>query len=177
MAIHNIIYVDDSDTILSEDTITLEEVYRRRKSRRIRVAKRLYKRFPLFTAEFMQEEFPGTTADQVAEIVSKKTRKTKSYRKVKSGLARFGRYPLMQKALQDYKESGDVDKLKEAQRLRSNMTKDFQFKFRIGKEVKYFRLPAHASYSIAKQIAAIKCDSWEELDSKWHELTKYGLTG
>lgn len=64
-------------------SITLDQVIKRKAMRRRRVAKRLLQRAPLFAVEEMQSEFPGYTYEQFESDVLRKTRKGKRFRRPK----------------------------------------------------------------------------------------------
>lgn len=166
---HQIVYQAPEQTRV----ITLEQATRRRSVRKKRVASRMHKKYPLFAAQFMQDEFPEVTQEEVIEIISNK-KPSRSRRAKKSGLAKYGRYQLFQKYLAQYKLYGKIEDLKEAQRLRQNMAKDFLFDMRCQGEKRIYRLPATASLIIVRQIAALRFSTWEELESQWAEVTKYG---
>ena len=142
---HHITITAPHETAQRYDEITLEQVIKRRAQRKRRVAKRLYKRAPLFAAEFMCEEFPETTQADVIEAVSRPTRKRKSQRTKKNGLKRYGRYPLYEKALHQYYQTGDLDALAEAQRWRNRLALDFEFYMRCQGQSRIYRLAPTAS--------------------------------
>lgn len=157
------------------EEITLEQFYRRRDQRKRRVAKRLFKRAPLFTEELMRDEFPEITQAEVQEIVARPIRKRKSHRSRKSGLKKYGRYPLYFAALEQYHSSGKAKDLAEAQGLRNRMAKDFLFDMRCQGEQRIYRLPATASLNTVRRIAALKFSTFEDLEAQWDEVTKYGI--
>ena len=157
------------------EAITLEQFYRRRSQRKRRVAKRLFKKAPLFAVELMRTEFPEVTLAEVQEIIARPTRKSKSVRSKKIGLKKYGRYPLYFGALERYRESGDVAHLAEAQGLRNRMAKDFLFEMRCQGERRTYRLTATASLRTVRQIAALKFSTFEDLEAQWDEVTKYGI--
>lgn len=66
------------------DAISLERYHQLKAQRRRRVAKRMLKRCPLFAVEMMLPEFPDYTQAQFEEDISRKTRKGKSIRHVKT---------------------------------------------------------------------------------------------
>lgn len=154
--------------------ISWEQVDRRRARRKKRVAARMHKKYPLFAVEFMRNEFPEVTAEEVLMIVANR-KASNSKRAKKSGMAKYGRYPLYRNHLLNYKMYGKLEDLKEAQRLRDNMAKDFLFKMECEGEAKTYRLPATASLSTVRKIASLKFKTWEELESQWGEVTKYGI--
>jgi len=153
--------------------ISLEQALRRKAQRRRRVAMRMYKRFPLFAVEFMQEEFPGYDWDTYVLDVTKKTRKSKSVRKAKSPLTRMGRYPLYQKAMAMYHSTGDQKHLEEAQHWRDRLHLDYEVRYSMHGQVRYYRYGPHVPYRIIEELGAIRFDTWEELEAKVKEITRY----
>lgn len=65
------------------EAITIERAIMLRAMRRRRVAKRMYKRWPLFAVEEMQGEFPDYDWDGYVSDITRKTRKGKSFRRPK----------------------------------------------------------------------------------------------
>ena len=65
------------------NAISIERANMLRAMRRRRVAKRMYKRFPLFAVEEMQAEFPGYDYNEFVADITRKTRKGKSFRRPK----------------------------------------------------------------------------------------------
>lgn len=64
--------------------ITIEEFQKRRIRRRRRVADRKLKAAPLFAVEEMQGEFPGYSYDEFIQDITRKRRKYKSIRHIKT---------------------------------------------------------------------------------------------
>lgn len=155
------------------DVISIGEYDKKRQSRRKRVSRRMAKKYPLFALEFMKEEFPEMDYDTWEEdVITRK--KSKSKRKSKSPMQRQGRYPLFQKAMNEYRFSKDLKDLEKAQQLRDRMFKDFLFVFTLGNEKKTYRLPSTASLGLVKRISSIKgYKTWEELEERWAEITRY----
>lgn len=65
------------------NVISIERANMLRAMRRRRVAKRMYKRFPLFAVEEMQGEFPNYDYDAFVADITRKTKKCKSFRSIK----------------------------------------------------------------------------------------------
>jgi len=65
------------------EVISIERANTLRAMRRRRVAKRMYKRWPLFAVEEMQGEFPDYDWDGYVADITRKTRKGKSFRRPK----------------------------------------------------------------------------------------------
>lgn len=150
----------------AQGVISLEIAMKRRIQRRRRVAKRLAKRSPLFAVEEMQNEFPGYTLELFEADVTRKTRKGKSFRHIKSPLKRQGRYPLMIKALSKYTETGDTEYLWQAQRLRNNMFLPFEVVFYLpNKKQRTMQFPSTTSFNFIQDLTRIKFSTEEELDA------------
>lgn len=154
--------------------ITIEQYHKKREQRRRRVSKRMLKRFPLFAVEEMSKEFPNMTQELFIADITKKTRKSKSFRKVKSPMVRQGRYWEMEKMLAEYRETGNIEYLWKAQRLRNLMYEDFRVDFKLGKEVKTMYFPSTCPISAIKSIVAFRFTTWAELDEMLVEKARYG---
>jgi hypothetical protein len=155
-------------------TTTIEQYQKRREQRRRRVAKRMLKRFPLFAVEFMHEEFPTYDLDTWIADVTRKTRKGRSFRRIKSPMVRQGRYWEMQKMLSEYNMTGDVEFLYKAQKLRKNMYLPFEIDFRLKKEVYTWPFPSTYPIRMIRDLSAIKFKSWDELETIIKEKTQFG---
>lgn len=172
-----IINVEQLPVAQTTDIITIDQIVKKKAQRRRRVAKRMYKRFPLFAAEFMQDEFPGYQADMLFEDARRRTKKQPSKFKKKSPMKRQGRYPLMIKELSDYDWSKDIKHLLKAQRLRNLLFQPWRIEYRLGREAKEYRFPSEASFIIIKELASLKFKTWAELDEKIKDITRYGFRG
>jgi len=94
-------------------------------------------------------------------------------RKGKSPMKRQGRYPLMQKALSEYWLTKDQEYLRTAQKLRKKMFAPFQLEYRIGKERRRMFFPSTSSVRLLNELVEIEYSTWEELDEKLEEKTKW----
>lgn len=169
----NIILVEPYKEPLQEGIISLDKIIQRKVQRRRRVAKRMLKRFPLFAAEFMQDEFPDYHADMLFEDAKRRTKKRKSMRKKKSPMKQQGRYDMMQEALTNYRIYKDAKYLVKAQELRGRMYKRWKVSYRLNGEIVDWDFPSETSYRKIKQLAALKFKSWEELKIKIDEVFKF----
>lgn len=155
------------------EIISLERAIKGPIQRRKRVAKRMAKRFPLFSVEFMQDEFPGYTYEEYEEDVKRKTKKSKSMRRAKSPMKRQGRWPLLQKALTQYQLTKEQKYLEEAQKWRNKLFLPFEFVARLKGETKVWTFPSETSVNIIQSLSTIKFETWEELDEKMNDKLKY----
>jgi len=160
-----------SEIIIQRDIIapidhqvtTVEQYEQRRIMRRRRVAKRMAKRFPMFAVELMQDEFPGYTYELFEADVTRKSRKGKSMRHPKSPLQRQGRYPLLQKAMREYRLTKEEKCLEEAQYWRNRLFLPFEVVFSLGKGRKCLQFPSTTSLSVIESLGKIKgFKTWEE---------------
>jgi hypothetical protein len=101
--------------------------------RRMRKARRLYKKEPLFAYEMLCMEYPEYTYDNFWDDL--RYRKKPKRRKGKCPLVRYGRYRRMEKLHNLYRETGNVAYALQAQRLQRRMTKPYRVLVRIGSEV------------------------------------------
>lgn len=156
---------------------TIEQYEKRRIMRRRRVAKRLAKRFPMFAVEMMQNEFPGYTYEEFEADISRKTKKGKSIRHVKSPLKRQGRYPLYAKAMAEYQITKDQKFLEEAQKWRNRLYLPFEVWFRLNGETKVVTLHSTTSLTIVEKLGQIKFSSWEQWQQQYDEIMKWSHLG
>lgn len=171
---NHIVISSPAEYTVDQHTITLDQVIKRKVMRRRRVAKRMAKRFPLFAVEYMQAEFPGYTQEQFIEDISRKTRKRESpYRKKKSPMQRQCRWSLYQKALLNYRNTGEQKYLQEAQQLRNKMYSRIPVRVTIdigGKlETKEWRFPSDVSLAVIQNITKQTFSSWEEQENFFKE--------
>lgn len=97
--------------------------------RRMRRARRLFKKQPLFAFETMRSTYPDYTAEQFADDLRYRTKPKK--RKGKSSLARFGRYRRMEKLGELYRATQNSDYALQAQNLRRRMTQPYRILVRL----------------------------------------------
>jgi hypothetical protein len=81
------------------NVISIERANMLRAMRRRRVAKRMYKRFPLFAVEEMQTEFPNYDYDAFVADITRKTKKGKTFRRAKP---KAFDWALIQKEIPDF---------------------------------------------------------------------------
>lgn len=153
----------------AQGVISLEIAMKRRIQRRRRVAKRLAKRFPMFAVEMMQAEFPGYTQEMFEADISRPTRKGKSFRKPKSPMSRMGRWPLFQRAMSNYRNTGDQKYLEEAQTLRNRMHLPFEVWFVLPQSKRLIvTFPPETDVNIVQSLTKIKGSDYstrEELET------------
>lgn len=131
--------------------------------RRLRKARRLFKRKPLFAFEEMRLAYPQYTYDEFLDDLRRRT--PRKNRQPKSPLPRYGRYVRMQQLLDDYKRRGDTDALWMAVQLRERMTKPYRVSASIGHERIEFTFSPMISMGRIEQLTADirKCSSMEQV--------------
>jgi len=165
-----IVYQQPLQAAQTVKTITIEQYQKRREMRRRRVAKRMLKRFPLFALEEMSNEFPDYNWELFVADVTRKTRKSKSFRRPKSPLIRQGRYELYQKALLNYQTTREQKYLEEAQYLRNRLFLPFEFSVRIGDFIYTKSLPSTVHYkTVYELVARIKKVRFED-EAQFHQF-------
>lgn len=108
--------------------------------RRMRKARRIFKRQPLFAFEILRQEYPDYTYEKFLDDL--RYRKPPKKRKGKSGLLRYGRFDRMEKMKALFAETGKLEYGLQAQRLRRFMTKPYRVQFRIDGEVLEYHFSA-----------------------------------
>lgn len=166
------------------NTITVEQYRKKREQRRRRVAKRQLKRFPLFAVEFMSKEFPMYDWDTFIEDVTRKTRKSKSFKSVKSPLKRQGRYMLFENAMSNYHLTKEQKYLEEAQYWRNRLFLRYEIIVKIGSEKEVWTFGSQVNYKFIENLhKKLKSEvpkgftSQAEADIFYKENTQYSTTG
>lgn len=168
---------------LQAQTTTIEQYLKRREQRRRRVAKRQLKRFPLFAVEFMQPEFPTYDWDTFVADVTRKTRKSKSFRKSKSPLKRQGRYPLFEKAMSNWHLTNDQKYLQEAQYWRNRLYLRYEIVVKINGEKEIWTFGSQTSHTFIENLHSKintqfpKGFTKEEADAFYNEHTEFLRVG
>ena len=141
--------------------------------RRLRLARRLWKKEPLLAYFTLKEKFPDCTYEQfLSDLVRRSKPKEK---KSKSGLQRYGRYSRMAECISQFKEFHDTDAGREAIRLRKYMTTPHRILVRIkGKYKDYFFHPLISHSSIQELNQKINlCKTEQEVENLVAAFTKY----
>ncbi|MGE7775180.1 hypothetical protein ACQKLP_10680 [Chitinophaga sp. NPDC101104] len=123
------------------------------KLRRLRKARFLWKKGPLMALATMQAQYPGYTQQMLIADLKPRSRK-KVIPKTRSPLYKYGRYARMQQLIQLYHQTGDIQNLLEAQKLRKRLTAPYRVEVRTGNHVKEFYLPATTSYTTVVSLVA-----------------------
>jgi len=133
--------------------------------RRMRKARRLYKKEPLLAYHILCGEYPSYTHDDFWEDLRYRT-KRKRKKKNKTPLSRYGRYERMKQLIAMYKDTANTDYGMKAQRLRNLMTKPYRVMVRIEGEVLEYRIsPLIQITEIEKLVAQLpKCKTEQEAD-------------
>lgn len=101
--------------------------------RRMRKARRLFKKQPLFAYEILCSEYMDYTYEKFWDDLRYRTRPKR--RKSKSPLVRFGRYRRMEKLNELFRVTANIDYGLQAQRLRRHMTKPYRVLVRIDGQI------------------------------------------
>jgi hypothetical protein len=141
--------------------------------RRLRKARRLWKRWPLMALSWMQADYPGYTASDLQEDLRRRTKKKKRF--VKSPLKRYGRYNKFQQLMDLYEESKDPVHYLAAMRIRRTITKPYRMLFSIKGQKEEYSLDPLIPYGHIEQLASEgkKCNSLTELEEL---ITKFKET-
>lgn len=148
-------------------------------ARRRRVAKRLFKKQPLFAVALMQQEFPGYTHQMLEEDIKPRSKSKKREKKKKTPMVRQGRYAAYRKALERYRNTGEESYLLEAKRLRERMYQRFEVEFRLkGRtDTMLYTYPSTTPMRFILALTQLKFTSWEDLAEKIAAVEKEHYLG
>lgn len=122
--------------------------------RRMRRARRLYRKAPLFAYELMRGEYADYTFEKFCDDLRYRSRRKK--KKGKSQLVRFGRYGRMEQLNEQYRQTGNADYALQAQKLLRNMTKPYRVMVRVSGETwEYTLSPLIRIDDIEKLVARL----------------------
>lgn len=151
-------------------TISPEALFR---LRRLRQARRLFKRAPLFAYHWMQQEYRDYSHQEfLTDLRPSNTKKWSA----KSTLIRYGRYFRMRELLREYFRSRDINVLHKAQLLRQRMTKPYQIRCRIDGVWLDYQLPATVAIATIEDLMVKlnSCHSEHQADEMVKACTRYG---
>ena len=140
--------------------------------RRMRKARRLYKKQPVFAFEILKREYPEYTHEQFWDDLRYRRRPKK--KKGKSPLCRYGRYRRMQELGAQFEVTGKFEFAIQAMQLRKNMTKPYRVMVRVGGEVLEFELSAMIPIVRIECLVAelSKCQDAEQARQVVEEFSK-----
>jgi hypothetical protein len=134
--------------------------------RRIRKARRLFKREPLFAYSYMLESFPEYTHEQFLDDLRLRTKR--KLKPKKDGRMKYGRYKKMQELIEQYLASGNMDDLLNAQKLKEHLKKPYRVCERIRNEctLEYGFSPFIPIREIESLVASLSsCKTESEADT------------
>lgn len=130
--------------------------------RRLRKARRLFKQQPVFAFAILCKEYKGYTHEQFMEDLRLRT-KPKPKKKKTTPLSRYGRFDQMNQFLELYQNTGLIDYARQAQRLRSAMTKPYRVLVKIQSIYIEYRLCPLIPYKeVVKLIESLKTCKTED---------------
>lgn len=132
--------------------------------RRMRRARRLFRKQPLFAYDAMRKEYPAYTYDQFWDDL--RYRRKPKRRKGRNPLVRYGRWGRMESLKARYGNTGNVEYALQALRLRRHMAKPYRVLAKVGGEILEYGLSPFIPISeIEKLVAELpKCKSESEAD-------------
>lgn len=144
--------------------------------RRIRKARRLFKRIPLFAYTYMLHENPDYTYEQFLDDL--RIRRPGKKKKKKSPLARYGRYYVMREYIQLYNQTKDISYAIKAQDLRNNMTKPYRLLIRFKKLSRELYYSPLIPYNQIKELSENinQCKNLNEVEKVIADFNKYPHT-
>ncbi|CDS93674.1 hypothetical protein BN1088_1431624 [Sphingobacterium sp. PM2-P1-29] len=141
--------------------------------RRIRKARRLFKKIPLFAFAYMLEDIPDYTFKQFLDDL--RIRRPGKKRKGKSFLCRYGRYWAMREFIRLYDQTKDIAYALKAQKLRNEMTKPYRLLVRYKNLYRELYYSPLIPYSQIKELSdhINRCNNLNEVDKVIADFDKY----
>ncbi len=133
--------------------------------RRMRKARRLWKKEPLLAFTTMLTLYPIYTEEEFLRDLKRRTKRKK--KKPKEVLRRYGRFEPMMQLLNKYEQTGDASYALQAATLRRNMTKPYRVSVKIaGITKEYVYSPLINWKGMEIYVSNIKkCQSWGEFEA------------
>lgn len=142
------------------------------KIRRMRKARRLFKKMPLFAYTYMVESDPHYTYEQfLADLRLRK--KTKKKDKIDRS-SRYGRYGKMKEFYSLYDQTGDLKYAIQAQRLKDNMAKYYRVQIIVNRRITEYSFSPFIPYSQIESLSKLlsTCKTQEEADKMVTEFNR-----
>jgi len=132
--------------------------------RRMRMARRLFKKQPLFAYCMMLEAYPDYTHAQFLDDL--RYRRPPKSRKGKNGIQKYGRYCRMEELLHRYRQDGNIAHALQAQKLRERMAKPYRVRVTIGSyRLEYGFSPLVPIAHIGHLVGSLgRCSTEQEAD-------------
>ncbi|WP_313491905.1 MULTISPECIES: hypothetical protein [Sphingobacterium] len=141
--------------------------------RRMRKARRLFKKLPLFAYTYMLQDIPDYTYEQFLDDL--RIRRQGKKRKEKSYLSRYGRFGAMCQFIKLYEQTKDIAYARKAQDLRDNMTKPYRLLIRFKKLRRELYYSPLIPYSQIKELSENinRCKNLTEIEKVIADFDKY----
>ena len=143
------------------------------KIRRIRKARRLFKKVPLFAYTYMLQDIPDYTYKQFLDDLH--IGRPGKKRKGKSFLSRYGRYWAMREFIRLYDQTKNIAYAIKAQDLRNNMTKPYRLLIRYKNMYRELYFSSLIPYSQIKELSdnINRCENLTEVEKVIADFDKY----
>jgi hypothetical protein len=140
--------------------------------RRMRKARRLFKKQPLFAHCIMLEAYPDYTHIQFLDDL--RYRRPPIKRKGKNGIQKYGRYCRMEELLHRYRQYGNIADALQAQKLRERMAKPYRVRVTINAvRIEYGFSPLVPIGNIENLVGSLaRCATEQEADRLVQEFRK-----
>ncbi|BAV04429.1 hypothetical protein SAMN05421788_110163 [Filimonas lacunae] len=143
------------------------------KIRRLRKARRLHKKEPLFALQLMQEIYPGYTQEDFTDDLRPRTAPKK--KKGKTLMARYGRYSRMQSLLIEFRLTGEWWYVYQASRLKERMTQPYRVQMTLAGAQREYPLPAQTPIALVEKLVTkiAVLQSWPEVEAAISAFNQY----
>jgi hypothetical protein len=142
------------------------------KIRRLRKARRLWRREPLFAYARLQQIYPNYT--EMDFIDDLRRRKPKKKRFAKKFQSRYGRYDKIQSLLKEFDQTQDFKYVLLANKLKARIAKPYIIRVKKGKKIMEYSAPPETSYAQIERfvLQAHECPTFEQANALFGELLR-----
>jgi len=145
--------------------------------RRLRKARRLWKKVPLFAFQQMCEDYPEYTLPDFLDDLRRRSPPRK--KKGKSQLQKYGRYERMCKLMREYKFTQDIDLALQAQKLRERIAQPYRVMVKVEKKkIEHWfspLIPIDQIETLVKELGAVSTEQEAEVIlaefRRWQHVT------
>lgn len=143
------------------------------KIRRLRKARRLFNKEPLFAYNQLIKEFPDYSYDQFLDDL--RIRKKSKKKVIPKRLERYGRYSKVKELLIRYQQTDDTRFAIQAKQIMDQLRKPYRLQIVLNKQISEYCFHPYTPYSVVEQLSkqVKSCKTQEQIEKLVAEFSKY----
>lgn len=141
--------------------------------RRLRKARRLFKKEPLFAFNHLTHEFPDYTFEQFLDDL--RIRKKSKKKTIPKRLERYGRYNKVKELLDRYQQTNDIRFAIQAKQIMDQLRKPYRLQIVLNKKISEYCFHPYTPYSAVEQLSnqLKSCTTQEQIKKLVADFSKY----